>query len=127
MYNETDYDMKEARERYNAIPPASLIKSNQPPAIGCGKRILYYPAEVLTLIENGYRGKVVAGEWMDGIALGLTTIPVFMVQPLGGEVSSSSRDAWEVAKAWMDMANSQLIARICDCIVERKCEISYEF
>lgn len=127
MCNKDDYDMNEARERYSAMPPMPLIKSSrmnndQEPT----KRLLYSPAEVMDLIDHGYRGKMIVAEWMDGIAMNKTTIPVLMVQPAEEVEHAAELSEWEVAKMWMDMSNLALIERICEQIVKQGCEIAYE-
>lgn len=110
------------------MPPMPLIRSSrmnneQEPK----KRLLYSPAEVMDLIDHGYRGKMIVAEWMDGIAMNKTTIPVLMVQPAEEVEHAVELSAWEVAKMWMDMSNSAMIERICERVVKQGCEIAYEF
>ena len=119
--------MKDVCQRYDAMPPMPLIRSNSQPAENARKQMFRSPSEVLAMIEQGYHGKVVVAEWMGGIALGLTTVPVFMVQPLDVPTKCAETDAWTVAKEWMDMSNLSLIQTVCEEIVKRQCEIAYEF
>lgn len=109
------------------MPPTPLIRSsrinNEPEPT---KRLLYSPAEVMDLIDHGYRGKMIVAEWMDGIAMNKTTIPVLMVQPAEEVNYAEELSEWEVAKMWMDMSNLALIERICEQIVKQGCEIAYE-
>lgn len=134
MNNQEYLSMRETYNRSLTMPPIPLINISCSEVTGGVKLILYSPAEVLNILNHGYSGKVIAAEWMDGIVMGRTSIPVFMVQPADGYAllpeegtSPSEMDAWEVAKEWMDLGNMPIISEICNRIVECNYEISYEF
>lgn len=134
MNNQEDLSMREAYNMSLIMPPTPLINIRRTDVTDGIKRTLYSPTEMLNIINSGYQGKVIAAEWMDGIVMGLTSIPVFMVQPADGYALLTEEydpplelDSWEVAKKWMDLGNMPVISEICNRIVERNREIAYEF
>lgn len=87
------------------------------------------PQDILRMIEAGYADRLLPFIWTEGIMLGFTSIPVFMVQPITRDgwcsflknglcelkekgLKPSKYLAWNIAKEWMSMDNSKLIIKI---------------